>query len=94
MDTGGSHTKRNQPDRGRQEHVMSPSRQNLERDTKELNHNTKIDSENPNTRIKKIKIKKGEAKELIRRLGITHTQIFMSILDIPQGAGNQHRKLC
>ena len=53
----------------------------LKKDTKELNRNTKIDSENPNTRIKKIKIKKGEAKELIRRLGITHTQKFVSLLD-------------
>ena len=35
-----------------------PSRQNLKRDTKELNYNTKIDSENSNTRILKNKIKK------------------------------------
>ena len=62
----------------------------LKKDTKELNRNTKIDSENPNTRIKKIKIKKGEAKELIRRLGITHTQKFVSLLD----TDDQHRDLC
>ena len=65
----------------------------FKKDTKELNYNTKIDSENPNTRIKKKK-KKGEAKELIRRLGITHTQKFVSLLDTPQGPDDQHRDLC
>ena len=35
-----------------------PSRQNLKRDKKELNYNTKIDSENSNTRILKKITKK------------------------------------
>ena len=69
-----------------------PSRQNLKRDTKEVNYNTQVDSENSNTRIKKKN--KGRANELIRRLGITHTQKSVSVLDAPQGPDDQHRELC
>ena len=39
------------------------------------------------------KINKGKAKELIRMLGIMHTQKCVCILGTPPGLDNQHREL-
>ena len=41
-----------------------------------------------------LKKNKGQGNELIRRLGTTHTQKFVSVLDAPQGPDGQHRELC
>ena len=46
MDAGGSHSKPNQPGEDNGTVYDVPSRQNLKRDTKEVNYNTQIDSEN------------------------------------------------
>ena len=86
MDNEEGLTYTNQISQSREDNsTLLSSMQDDKRDAKELIYNTKGDSENSDTKCSPPLHKKVKGQGWIRNLWLTYTQLYVSVIDNPQG---------